>query len=43
MLIMAENMQLLSFDNLAQRVLYRYAFTFAEFVPIESEAVSVEA
>ena len=40
---MADNMQLLSFDNLAQRVLYRYAFIFADFVPLESDAVSAEA
>ena len=40
---MPDSMQLLSFDNLAQRVLYRYAFTFADFVPMESDAVSVGA
>lgn len=40
---MVENMQLLSFDNLAQRVLFRYAFTFADFTPIESVTVSVDA
>lgn len=40
---MAENLQLLSFDNLAQRVLYRYAFTFADFVPIKSDIVSTQA
>jgi len=36
-------MQLLSFDNLAQRLLYRYAFTFADFVPVGSDKVTVEA
>jgi len=40
---MLDSMQLLSFDNLAQRVLYRYAFSFADFVPIESYTVSIEA
>ena len=40
---MPKDMQLLSFDNLAQRVLYRYVFSFADFVPTESDVVSVEA
>jgi len=40
---MPDKMQLLSFDNLTQRILYRYTFTFADFVPIESDAVSVDA
>jgi hypothetical protein len=37
-----KDMQLLSFNNLAQRVLYRYAYSFADFIPIESNAVSVD-
>lgn len=40
---MPDSLQLLSFDSLAQRILYRYAFSFADFVPIESKTVSVEA
>ena len=40
---MPDSMQLLTFDNLAQRVLYRYAFAFADFVPIESDMVPVDA
>jgi len=36
-------MQLFTFDNLAQRILYRYAFLFADFVPIESDSVSIDA
>ena len=33
---------ILTFDNLAQRVMYRFSFTFADFVPIDSETVSVD-
>ena len=40
---MADTLQLLTFDNLAQRVLYRYAFGFADFSPIASDAVSVDS
>lgn len=40
---MSDSMQLLSFNNLAQRILFRYAFTFADFVPIKSETVSINA
>lgn len=39
----ADSLQLLSFDNLAQRILYRYAFVIADFTPMDSNAVSVEA
>ena len=40
---MADHMQLLSFDNFAQRVLYRYAYIFADFHPLASGDVPVEA
>ena len=40
---MPDVMQLFSFDSLAQRVLYRYAFVFSDFFPIESDDVSIDS
>jgi len=40
---MTNSMQLLSFDNLAKRVLYRYAYAFSDFFPIQSDVISVDA
>lgn len=36
-------LQLLSFDGLAQRVLAQYAFTFADFAPVATDAASLPA
>jgi hypothetical protein len=40
---MPNKMQILTFENLAKRVLYRYAFAFSDFVPIATDKVSIDA
>ena len=40
---MTDNMQLLSFDCLARRILYGYEFCFADFAAVDSSEVSVES
>ena len=39
----SDSMQLLSFTSTAHRVLHRYIFSFADFLPIESDTVSADA